>query len=101
MPEALRLVVPVMILKRLVLLGAVVPRQLQQALLKRREAVLRHALGARVSEEVQIKGGSRGLVGAEQRHAQHLLVELERLLGVLDANHGVVLHAGSGEKEFS
>lgn len=96
MPKAPRVLVAIVVLELGVLLGAVVPRELQQALLARREPVRRHALGAGVAQEVQAEAGRRGLVGPEQRHAQHLLVELERLLGVLDADHRVVLREGEG-----
>ncbi len=91
MSEALRLVVTIVICEALVLLGAIIPRQLQEALLQRREPVFRHALGARVAEEIQIKPGSSLLVGAEERHAENLLIELERLFRVLDPDHRVVL----------
>lgn len=99
MPKALRLLVAVMVPELGVLLGAVVPRELQQALLAPREPVRRHALGPGVAQEVQVEPGRLGLVGPEQRHAQHLLVELERLLGVLDADHRVVLREGRGKRE--
>lgn len=55
--ESLRLVVAVVVLEALVLLGAVVPRQLEQALALGREAVGRHALVAWVAQEVQVEAG--------------------------------------------
>lgn len=92
MSEALWLLVAIVVAKVFVLFGAVVPRQLQQALpVRRRLALGRDALLPRVAQEVQGKAAGLALVRPEQRHAQDLLVELERLLGVLDPEHGVVL----------
>lgn len=95
MSEPLGLRIAVVVLEVLVLLRAVIPRELQQALVVSREAVLGHALVAGVPQEVQVELGGRLLAGAEQRHAQHVLVELERLLDVLDPDHRVVLLAPS------
>lgn len=91
MAEALGLRVAVVILEVLVLLGTVVPREFEQALIVARELVLGEAPLARVAQEVQVELGGGLLDGAEQLHAEHLLVELERLLGVLDPDHRVVL----------
>jgi hypothetical protein len=85
MPEPLRLAVAVVVAKVLVLLRAIVPRQLEQALAVGGALVLAgNSLLAGVAQKVKVEAGRLGLVLPEQRHAQHLLVELERLLGVLD-----------------
>jgi hypothetical protein len=92
MAKPLRLAVAVVILEVLVLLGSIIPRQLQQALaVSRARALSRNALLARIAQEVEVETSRLRFVLAEQRHAEHLLVELERLLGVLDPQHGVVL----------
>lgn len=91
MPKALWLLVAAVVLERLVLFRAVVPRQLQQALALRRVALGGQRLRARVRQEVKVEARAGRLVRSHQRHAQHVLVELERLLRVLDADHGVVL----------
>lgn len=89
--ESLRLVVAVVVLEALVLFGAIVPRQLQETLALGREAVFGNALLAGVAQKVEVEAGRLLLHLAEQRHAQRLLVELETLFCVLDADHGVVL----------
>lgn len=90
MAKALRLLVAVVVAKVLVLLGAVVPRQLEDALATGLVA-LGNALLARVPQEVEAEAGLLGVVRPVQRHAKDLLVELERLFCVLDPEHGVVL----------
>lgn len=86
MSKALGLVIAVVVAKALVLLGAVVPGQLEDTLaLRLALALLEVAVGQEEEGEVA------GLVLADQRHAQDVLVELERLFVVLDAEHRVVL----------
>lgn len=85
--ETLGLVIAVVVAEALVLLGAVVPGQLEDTLaLRLALALLEVAVGQEEEGEVA------GLVLADQRHAQDVLVELERLFVVLDAEHRVVLH---------
>lgn len=91
MAEALRLVVATVVLEVLVLFGAIVPGQLQKSLAVARLAVLGQALRARVGEEVEVEAGRLRLVGPDEGHSHDVLVELERLFGVLDADHGMVL----------
>lgn len=89
--EALGLVVAVVVLESFLLFGAVVPGELKQALAVARLLVSRQTLVGRVGEEVQVETRGGGLVLADQRHTKNLLIELERLFSVLDAEHGVVL----------
>jgi len=92
MTESLGLLIPIMVGKRLVLLGSVIPRQLQQTLtIGRALSLAGDTLGTGISEEVEVEFGLLVDMGAEERHAQDFLVELEGLFGVLDSEHGVVL----------
>lgn len=91
MTKALRLVVAIVVGKAFVLLGTVVPGQLQQAFTITCSTFLRNTLGTRVAEEVEVETRSSRFTGPEKRHAQDFLVEFERLLGILDTDHGVVL----------
>lgn len=91
MTKTLRLVVAIVVGKVLIFLGAVVPSQFQETFTVAGLAVLRNALLSRVAEEVEVESCTGSLVSSEQGHAQDLLVELEGLLGILDADHGVVL----------
>lgn len=63
--KALRLVVAIVVGKVLILLGTVVPGQLQQALAVACAAVLRNTLGARVAEEVEVEACTGSFVGSE------------------------------------
>lgn len=89
--KALGLVVAIVVGKALILLGTVIPSQLQQAFAVACSAVLRNTLSARVAEEVEVEARIGRFAGPEQRHAQNVLVEFERLLGILDTDHRVVL----------
>lgn len=79
MAESLRLGVTIVIDRALLLLSAVVPGELQQAL-PFGDAILGTILdlgvGTRVSQEVQIELVIGVLNGSDQRHAHLLLVEL-------------------------
>jgi hypothetical protein len=92
--KALGLTVTIVVLEVLVLLGAVVPSQFEQALSVSNGIVvltLREGLVARVAKEVEVEASLGVLKGAESRHAKDFLVVLQGLLGILDAKHGVVL----------
>lgn len=80
MAVALRLVVAVVVVEVGVVLGAMVVRKLQQTL-----ALATLAGLVLVAQEVQREAVV--LHGVNQRHAQHVLVEIERLLRILDTNH--------------
>ena len=99
MTEALGLSVAIVINRTLLLLGAVVPGQLQQTL-PLGDGVLCTFLDSRVgggiSQEVQVKGGILVFRHTQELHAHDLLVELEAGLGRLDADHGVVQSVASG-----
>jgi hypothetical protein len=98
--EALGLRVAVVVLEALVLLGAVVPGELEETFVVGGEAAFGHALGAGVAEEVQVEAGGLLLDRAEKGHTHSLLVELEGLLGILDTDHGVVLFKGVSARTF-
>lgn len=91
MAKALGLVVAVVVLESFILFGAVVPGELKQTLAVACLLVGRQTLVGRVGEEVQVETRGGSLVLADQRHTKNLLVELERLFSILDAEHGVVL----------
>lgn len=99
MAESLRLRVTVVVDRTLLLLGSVVPGQLQQAF-PLRDTVLSTLLdlgvGSGVSQEVQVELVVRVLDGADQGHAHLLLVELQAGLRILDTQHGVVQTVGAG-----
>lgn len=67
--KALRLVVAIVVGKVLILLGTVIPSQLQQAFAVACSAILRDTLGARVAEEVEVETRVGRFVGPEKRHA--------------------------------
>ena len=92
MAKALRLVVAIMVDRPLLLLGAIVPRQLQQALHLRRPR--RRLL--RISQEIQVKARLLVLRRPNQRHAHDVLIEGQCLLDILDADHRVVEAVGIG-----
>lgn len=79
-----------MIYFALLLLGPIVPGQLQQALPLHHRGVLWERVGASVSQEVQVKAGLRVLNDTNQGHPHDLLVELDARLGRFDSDHGVV-----------
>lgn len=92
MAETLRFLVSIVVAKRLVLLSAVIPCQLEKTLAVRCHTVLaRYPLAPGVAQEVQVEAMLGAPRSSEQGHAQDLLIELERLLGVFHSEHGVVL----------
>lgn len=92
MAKALRLIVAVVVREVLLLFGAVVPGQLENTLaVGLALSLLGQASDAGVGEEVEVEAVGLVVVLADEAHAKHVLVELERLLNVLDAEHGVVL----------
>jgi hypothetical protein len=90
---SLRLVVTVVILDAVVALRAVVVRQLENtlAISDRVNAVCRllGSLGT-VAEEVECEAGLLLFRSALEGHAHDVPVEFERLLSILDSDHGVV-----------
>lgn len=92
MAETLRLVISVVVREALILLGTVVPGQLEDALaVGLAITLLRQASDTGVGEEVKVEAVGLVLVLANEGHAEGLLVELEGLLDILDAEHGMVL----------
>lgn len=81
MTEAAGLNVAVVVRKVRVRLSAVVVRQLEQAL----TLTTRHILLETVAKEVQREVGA--LKRVDKVHTKHVLVEVQRGLGVLDAEH--------------
>lgn len=97
MAESLRLVVPVVVDLALLLLSAIVPRQLKQPLpLSNRiiSALSRLRVRRRVSQEVEVERSLLILDRPYKRHPQDFLVVLETGLGVLHAEHGMVQPVG-------
>lgn len=96
---SLRLIVAVVVLDAVVLLRAFIVRQFQYALAVSDwiDAISRllGSLGP-VAEEVESEASLLLLRGTLQGHAHNVLVELERLLIVLDSDHGVI-HAVGGD----
>lgn len=96
--ESLRLGVTVVINRTLLLLGPVVPGQLQQTFPlcdTVLSAVLDLGVGGGITQEIQVELVVRVFDGADQGHAHLLLVELQTGLGILDAQHGVVQAIGA------
>ena len=91
MAKALGLLVAVVIAKGLVLLRAIVPRQLEETLPVAGVLIGGDTLLAGIAQEVEVEASVGRLVSANQGHANNLLVELERPFGILDSKHGVVL----------
>lgn len=92
----------------LLLLSAIVPGQLQQALpLHDRSlcVVLQVRVRSGVSQEVQVKRSILVLDRAQQGHSHHLLVKLEARLRGLDPKHtvveAVVVGVGGGADVFA
>lgn len=95
MAKALGLVVTVVVLEVGVLLSAVVPGEFKKTLAVPAVAISRNALLAGITQEVKVKATLGVFHSAEEGHAQNVLVELERLLNVLDSQHGVVHAVGA------
>lgn len=96
MTETLRLLVAVMVAKVLVLFGSVVPGQFKKTLaisdiLVGQVASLLDRVLARVAEEVEVEACIGILDLLHQGHSEDFLVVFERLFGILDADHGVIL----------
>lgn len=92
--ETLGLLVAVVVAKVLVVLGSIVPGQLKKTLATGNVALvlaLGERLVPRVAQEVEVEAGVRVLKGSEKSHAENILVVREGLLGILDADHCVVL----------
>lgn len=97
MAKTLWLVVAVVIGEVLILLRTVVPSEFEQAFTIGGGTISSNGLRIRVCEEVEVEFVVWILVLAHNAHAEHLLVKLERLLWILDSNHGVVLSNVSKE----
>lgn len=95
--ESLGLRVSVVVDGTFLLLSAVVPGQLQQTFPlgdSVPDTLLGRGVRGGVGQEVQVELAIGVLNGANQLHAQRLLVVLETGLGVLHAKHGVVEAVG-------
>lgn len=93
MPKALGFIISIVVFETGILFRAVVPRELKQAFELIGFAVLWDSLLAGIAKEVKVKSSGLVFGSPYKRHSQNFLVKLERLLGVLDTYHGVVLHA--------
>ncbi|KAH3665566.1 hypothetical protein OGAPHI_003753 [Ogataea philodendri] len=93
------LVKDVVALERGVRLGAVVVGELHDRLsgsLDQRVLFVFHVrLVVLVSEEIQCEVGGREVPCAKKFHSQHVLVELQGNLWILDSDHGVVQSVGN------
>ncbi len=94
MPEALRALVAVVVAEVLGPLRPVVPGQFKEALTVAGAFPSRYALPAWVAEEVERETSSRTSASSHESHAHDILIELERLLGILDSNHCMILLLG-------
>lgn len=91
MAKALGLLISAVVLEGRILLGAIVPSELEDSLAVAGLVVLCWAILAFEAEEVQVEPCTGCLVCSEEFHANDVLIELERLLSVLDTKHSVVL----------
>lgn len=93
MTETLGLSVAVVVDRAFLLLGAVIPGQLEQTFPLRHSifaTLLNLGIGCGVPQEIQIEFVLWVLNGADQSHAHGFLVELQAGFGILHAQHGVV-----------
>lgn len=91
MTETLGLSIAVVVDRALLLLGTIVPGQLQQTFPLRRSAtLLNFGVGRRVAQEIKVKLILWVLTGADQSHAHGFLVEFQASFGILHTQHGVV-----------
>ena len=93
-PEPLWLVIAVVVFERLITLGPVVPRQLQNTLSIGLGVLRGWIRTVVVAEEIKIELGIWVLARPQQLHTHNLLIEKQRAARTLNTNHSVV-HAVS------